>query len=316
MIGNGLAYAAIVVRDVEAVAMTLEHDFALPRADFSIGKTGRNAPVFGIGESALALFKSGDPFVGGQEQTGVHHIVLASDDPDDAARSAESAGVSIANIEPDQGLGGTRRIMLSPNATGGVRTYFSEPLPRNLDRSSNGWVERIDHIGVACDDNATAIDAFSHLLGCLVESRQTDVEVQTVIESFTSDKYGVVYHSRPPEPVAGLRVVFITVGDCELEFLQNFNASQVGGDVRHGQSGTTRQDQGAISRFIASRGPGLHHVALKVSNIDHALAALESAGHVMIDTTGRPGSRLAQIGFIHPGSLGGFLMHLVQRNPT
>jgi hypothetical protein len=37
---------------------------------------------------------------------------------------------------------------------------------------------------------------------------------------------------------------------------------------------------------------------------------------VMIDTTGRPGSRLAQIGFIHPGSLGGFLMHLVQRNPT
>ena len=313
MIGNGLAYVAVVVRDVEAVATTLARDFALPRTDFSIGKTGRNAPVFGVGECALALFKSGDPFVGGQEQTGVHHIVLASDDPDGAAHSAESAGVSIAGTEPDQGLGGARRIMLSPNATGGVRTYFSEPLPIDLDRRSNGWVERIDHIGVACDDNATAIDAFSHRLGCPVESRQTDMEVQTVIESFTSDKYGVIYHSRPPEPVAGLRVVFITVGDCELELLQNFSPSQVG-DVQHGQSGTTRQDQGAISRFIASRGPGLHHVALKVSSIDQALRALESAGHVMIDTRGRPGSRLAQIGFIHPRSLGGFLVHLVQRD--
>ena len=213
MIGNGLAYVAIVVRDVDAVAKTLADDFALPRADFSTGKTGRNAPVFGIGESALALFNPGDPFVGGQEQTGVHHIALASDDPDGAAHSAESAGVSIANIEPDQGLGGARRIMLSPNATGGVRTYFSAPL--DLDRRSNGWVERIDHIGVACDDNAIAIDAFSHRLGCPVESRQTDMEVQTVIESFTSDKYGVVYHSRPPEPVAGLRVVFVTVGECD-----------------------------------------------------------------------------------------------------
>ncbi|MCE2462348.1 MAG: VOC family protein [Dehalococcoidia bacterium] len=313
MIGNGLAYAALVVRDVEAVASALTRHFSLARTDFPIGKTGRVAPVFGIGESALALFEPGDPFVGGQEHTGVHHIVLASEDPDGAAGLSESAGVPIAGVEPDQGLGGTRRIMLSPNATGGVRTYFSLPLPHDLDRSAKGWVEGIDHIGVACDDSATAIDAFSHRLGFPVESRQTDMEVQTVMESFTSDKYGVVYHSRPPEPVAGLRVVFITVGDCELELLQDVSPGQVG-DVRHGQSGTTRQDQGAISRFIASRGPGLHHVALKVSDIDHALVDLERSGHVMIDTTGRPGSRRARIGFIHPRSLGGILMHLVQRD--
>ena len=313
MIGNGLAYVSLVVRDVEAVATALTRDFSLTRSDFPIGKTGRVAPVFGLGESALALFESGDPFVGGQEHTGVHHIVLASEDPDGAAGLAESAGVPIAGVEPDQGLGGARRIMLSPNATGGVRTYFSQPLPHDLDRSAKGWVECVDHIGVACDDNVAAIDAFSHLLGYSVESRQTDVEVQTVIESFTSDKYGVVYHSRPPEPVAGLRVVFITVGDCELELLQDISPGQVG-DVRYGQSGTTRQDQGAISRFIASRGPGLHHVALKVSDIDHALADLERAGHVIIDATGRPGSRRARIGFIHPKSLGGVLMHLVQRD--
>ena len=311
MIGNGLAYVAIVVRDVYAVATTLARDFELARADCAIGETGRSAPVFRVGEGALALFETGDPFVDEQEKPGVHHIALAAADPDAAAREATAAGVAASETGPYQRLGGARRVMLSPEATAGVRTFFCDPLV--LDCRVDGWVERIDHIGVACVNNATAIDAFSRQLGWPVESMQTDMEVQTVIESFTSDKYGVVYQSRPPEPVAGLRAAFITVGDCELEFLQNFDPRQVG-QVEHGQSGNTRQDQGAISRFIASRGPGLHHIALKVSDIERALTSLEQAGHVMIDTTGRPGSRRSQIGFIHPKSLGGVLIHLVQRD--
>jgi hypothetical protein len=43
------------------------------------------------------------------------------------------------------------------------------------------------------------------------------------------------------------------------------------------------------------------------------LAALERAGHTLIDRVGRPGSRRARIGFIHPSSFGGVLMHLVER---
>ena len=57
----------------------------------------------------------------------------------------------------------------------------------------------------------------------------------------------------------------------------------------------------------------LHHIALKVTDINSALASLERAGHVMLDAVGRPGSRRALIGFIHPKSLNGVLMHLVQR---
>ena len=83
--------------------------------------------------------------------------------------------------------------------------------------------------------------------------------------------------------------------------------------MHHGAPGTTKQDQGAIARFVASRGPGLHHLALKVTDIDAALASLAAAGHRVIDRIGRPGSRRARIGFVHPQSLGGALVHLVQR---
>ena len=83
--------------------------------------------------------------------------------------------------------------------------------------------------------------------------------------------------------------------------------------MAHGGPGSTKQDQGAIGRFMAARGPGLHHVALKVTDIDGALARLKGAGHALIDTFGRPGSRRALIGFIHPKSFNGVLMHLVQR---
>jgi methylmalonyl-CoA/ethylmalonyl-CoA epimerase len=61
------------------------------------------------------------------------------------------------------------------------------------------------------------------------------------------------------------------------------------------------------------RGRGLHHFAVKSPDIDALLAGTAAAGLPMIDTTGRPGSRRALIGFPHPRALGGVLMHVVQR---
>jgi hypothetical protein len=179
--------------------------------------------------------------------------------------------------------------------------------------SPGAAVERIDHLGVASSDVFEDERVFSGKLGFPVESRQTDMEVSMAVESFTSDKYGVVYHSRSPEPVGGLRVYFITVGDCELEFLANFDPRQ-GAKIEHGHAGSTKQDQGAITRFVQSRGRGLHHVALKALDVDGTLASMANAGLPMIDTKGRPGSRRAMIGFPHPKATGGILMHLVQRD--
>ena len=116
-------------------------------------------------------------------------------------------------------------------------------------------------------------------------------------------------------------MAFITIGDSDIEFLQDLNqeskkeSSQrpTSSQVQKEQAGSTQQDQSVISRYIDSRGPGLHHIALKVSDINGLLANLGNAGHSLIDNVGRPGSRRAQIGFIHPASLGGLLVHLVQR---
>jgi methylmalonyl-CoA/ethylmalonyl-CoA epimerase len=310
MIAKRLAYTALVVTDVAATATVLARDYRLRRTDCALGAGGGTAPVFGVGASALALFAPSDPFVGGQARPGVHHIALEVDDLAAGASLATDAGVPALDAEPGAGLGGARRRLLNPAATAGVRTYLSEPL--GLAAAPSGWVERIDHIGVASADNAAVLDSFVTRLGCPLESTQTDLEVQIAVESFTSDKYGVVYHTRPPQPVGGLRVAFVTIGDCELELLQDLDPRQ-GADVAHDRAGTTKQDQGAIARFVATRGSGLHHLALKVTDINRALADLGRAGNVLIDTVGRPGSRRALIGFIHPKSLNGVLVHLVQR---
>lgn len=303
-----LAYVALVVSDVEAAAGVFQRDFGLQRADCAAGQSGRMVPVLPVGQSALALFAPGDPFVDGETRPGIHHIALGVGDPLAAARAT---GIPVVEPALSEGLDGARRVLLSPRATAGVLTYLTEPL--RLERASGGVVERIDHLGVASLDNRAAIEAFSKKLGCPLESRQTDLEVQIAVESFTSDKYGTVYHPRPPEPVHGLRVAFITVGDCELEFLEEFDPA-TGAAVTPGQPGSTRQDQGAIGRFIAARGPGLHHLALKVPDINQTLAALARAGHALIDRVGRPGSRRALIAFVHPKSLFGLLLHLVQRD--
>lgn len=309
MISTNLAYVALVVTDVEATATALARDFGLPRTDCA-RPGGHPTPGFAVGASALALFAPTDPYVGDRAKPGVHHIALEVPDLESAVRQAVATGVPAVGAEPTPGLQSTRRWLLDPQATCGVRTYLAEPL--TLDRTGGGWVERIDHLGVASADNREAIRTFVERLGCPLESTQTDYEVQIGVESFTSDKYGVVYHTRSPQPVGGLRVAFVTVGDCELEFLQEFDPRQ-GASVAHDQPGTTRQDQGSIARFVASRGPGLHHVALKVIDINAALASLARARHLLIDTVGRPGSRRALIGFLHPKSLNGVLMHLVQR---
>ena len=208
------------------------------------------------------------------------------------------------------GLDGARQAAIDPAATGGLATRFVEPL--GLSGAPGGRIERIDHLGVASADNLAAEAVFAGRLGLPVESRQTDMEVRQAIESFTSDKYGVVYRARPPEPVGGLRASFLTVGDCELEFLQNFDPRH-GVEMRHGAAGDTKQDQGAIAGYVAKNGPGLHHIALKTPDIDGVLAHLGARGRRTIDRVGRPGGRRSLIGFVHPSSFGGVLLHLVQR---
>jgi hypothetical protein len=302
-LADQIAYVALVSSEPAAAGEVLGRHFGLPRTGLS-SPVG-TVPVFAIGRSALAVFPPGHPLVEGEARPGVHHLALGVDDLDAAAARAGQA-----NAPADTGLGGRRIRRLPREATAGVRVLLTERL--GVAPHTTGPVERLDHVGVASRDVREDEAVFCGGLGFTVESRQTDMEVSMAVESFTSDKYGVVYHTRPPVPVGGLRVTFVTVGDCELEFLANFDPSQEG-QVEHGRAGTTRQDQGAIARYVATRGRGLHHFAVKARDADAVLGGMAAAGLPMIDTKGRPGSRRALIGFPHPRALGGVLMHVVQR---
>jgi methylmalonyl-CoA epimerase len=67
-----------------------------------------------------------------------------------------------------------------------------------------------------------------------------------------------------------------------------------------------------IGTFLASRGPGMHHVAYRVDDIERALAHLRAEGAQLIDEAPRSGSRNTLIAFVHPRAMGGVLVELVQ----
>ena len=310
MISRQLAYAALVVKDVEATARVLGEVLGLRHSPLPVGENGATVPVFSVGESALALFALGDPFVDGRQRPGVHHIAMAVEDLAGGLAQAREAGLPLARQQPANGLGGRAAALLDPQATGGALIRLTEPL--QLAPSSEGMVERIDHIGIATATIESDQETLVRKLGQPLESTQTDSEVLIPVESFTSDKYGMVQKARQPEIIGSLRVIFVTVGDTELEILQGYNKSE-NIHVEQGSVGTTRNDYAAIVGYVNRHGAGHHHIALKVKDINACLNYLQGAGLRMIDMEGRPGSRRALIGFVHPASLGGVLMHLVER---
>ncbi len=67
-----------------------------------------------------------------------------------------------------------------------------------------------------------------------------------------------------------------------------------------------------IARFIAKRGPGLHHLALEVPDLENALRELEPSGFRLIDKAPRTGAGHERIAFLHPSSTAGVLIELVE----
>ncbi|HEX4108581.1 MAG TPA: methylmalonyl-CoA epimerase [Solirubrobacteraceae bacterium] len=92
----------------------------------------------------------------------------------------------------------------------------------------------------------------------------------------------------------GVEAVLLDVGENHVELLR-----PLGPDT-------------PVGRFLARRGPGLHHVAYQVTDIDATLRALSEAGLRLIDTEPRVGIRDSRVAFLHPSSSGGVLTEIVQ----
>ena len=92
-----------------------------------------------------------------------------------------------------------------------------------------------------------------------------------------------------------VKVCFIPCGDSELELLESTSP------------------EGPIAKYIEKNGEGIQHVALRVDNIENALADLKEKGVRLIDEKLRYGAGGASIAFIHPKATGGILLELSQR---
>lgn len=69
-----------------------------------------------------------------------------------------------------------------------------------------------------------------------------------------------------------------------------------------------------VGRFLARRGPGLHHVAYRTEDLEGDLMRLQAAGLQLIDRVPRTGAHGHRVAFVHPSSTGGILVELVERS--
>ena len=71
-------------------------------------------------------------------------------------------------------------------------------------------------------------------------------------------------------------------------------------------------DDSPVTKFLAPRGPGIHHIAWRVDDLEAAIAQLKADGLRLIDESPQPGSHGTRVAFVHPKATGGVLMELVE----
>jgi methylmalonyl-CoA/ethylmalonyl-CoA epimerase len=112
------------------------------------------------------------------------------------------------------------------------------------------------------------------------------------------DTYGMPLVHRETIAEQGVEAVLLDVGESHLELLAPLS------------------EDTPVGRFLAKRGPGLHHVAYRVDDVAAALDEMRAAGLRLIDESPRTGIRGSQVAFLHPASSAGVLTELVQPAPV
>jgi methylmalonyl-CoA/ethylmalonyl-CoA epimerase len=108
--------------------------------------------------------------------------------------------------------------------------------------------------------------------------------------AFYRDVLGLEPHA--PEMVDGATIVALSFGDAEVELLAPVEADS------------------PIGKFLARRGPGIHHICYRVPDLDAALEACRKAGYRLVDEVPRKGAAGRRIAFVHPKATAGILLEL------
>ena len=116
-------------------------------------------------------------------------------------------------------------------------------------------------------------------------------DIQSAL-AFYRDVLGLEPH--PPETADGATIVSLPFGDSHIELLE------------------PRDPESPIAKFLAKRGPGIHHICYRVPDLDRALEACRRAGYRLVDEVPRRGAGGKRIAFLHPKSTAGILLELTE----
>lgn len=110
--------------------------------------------------------------------------------------------------------------------------------------------------------------------------------------AFYRDVLGI--EPKPAESADGATIVSLPLGGAEVELL------------------VPDTPESPVARFLARRGPGIHHICFKVPNLDEALARCRAHGYRLVDQRPRPGAGGPRVAFLHPKSTAGILLELTE----
>ena len=112
--------------------------------------------------------------------------------------------------------------------------------------------------------------------------------------SLWRDALGLEVDSTEEVAEQGVRVAMLAIGETHIELLEPLGP------------------ESPVGKFLDKRGPGIHHVAIKVKDIQATLSQLKEKGTRLIDETPRIGAGGCLVAFVHPSSVNGVLLELVQ----
>ena len=110
--------------------------------------------------------------------------------------------------------------------------------------------------------------------------------------AFYRDVLGV--EPGPTESADGATIVALPFGETQIELL------------------VPESPDTPVGRFLAKRGPGIHHICIKVHDLEHALARCRASGYRLVDQAPRSGTGGHRVAFLHPKSTAGILLELTE----
>ena len=128
----------------------------------------------------------------------------------------------------------------------------------------------------------------------LTKINHIGIAVHSIEEAlpFYRDSLGMTLKGTEEVPSQKVKVAFLAIGESKIELLE------------------PTSPESPVAKFLEKSGPGVHHVAYGVPDVEKAIAQLIAAGARMIDAVPRAGAHGAKIAFIHPKSSGGVLTEI------